>query len=141
MMLGWRLLVLVIHSLMLNLTNSGANCSNYIIVFTYGRIFSFSFNIISDIFQTMFGLPSECVHHNVIHQCRLSFSCWLQGGIHATGCGSNKWLFSCCLTENDIFSVDYGIRNKNVVQPPTINFKFSKKNILRRRTDDLNQVN
>lgn len=86
----------------------------------------------------MFGLPSQCVHHNIVHPCKLSFSCWLQGGIHATGCGSNKWLFSCCVSENEIFSVsDYGLRNKNAMQQP--NLKFYKKNILRRRTDDLNQ--
>lgn len=96
-------------------------------------------NRFTDIFQTMFGLPSQCVHHNVIHPCKLSFSCWLQGGIHATGCGS-KWLFSCCVTENGILPAsEYGTRNQNVLQPA--NLKFYRKNVLRRRTDELNQVN
>ncbi|KAJ6642862.1 Serine proteinase stubble, partial [Pseudolycoriella hygida] len=84
---------------------------------------------------TIFGVPSQCVHHNVIHPCKLSFSCWLQGGMHATGCGSNKWLFSCCVSV-----ADHKIRNKNIKQMTNMNFKFYKKNELRRRTDDLNQV-
>lgn len=49
----------------------------------------------------MLGLPTECLHHNKIRQCRLSFSCWLQGGKHAQGCGDNRWLFSCCITDKD----------------------------------------
>lgn len=47
----------------------------------------------------MFGLPQECVHQNVVQPCQLSFSCWLEGGRHAEGCGSNKWLFSCCIRD------------------------------------------
>lgn len=47
----------------------------------------------------MFGFPKECVHDNVVQSCQLSFSCWLQGGRHAEGCGNNKWLFSCCIQD------------------------------------------
>lgn len=39
------------------------------------------------------------MHDNVVQSCTLSFSCWLQGGRHGEGCGSNKWLFSCCIQE------------------------------------------
>lgn len=60
-----------------------------------------SFACIIDILQTVFGVPSECVHHNKIRPCKLSFSCWLQGGKHVHGCGDNKWLFSCCVSEED----------------------------------------
>lgn len=49
----------------------------------------------------MLGLPTECLHHNKVRQCKLSFSCWLQGGKHAQGCGDNRWLFSCCITDKD----------------------------------------
>lgn len=137
MMLGWRSLIFIIHSL-LSLTISRVHCSNYIVFISILQTFLIQYAI-ADIFQTMFGLPSQCVHHNIVHSCKLSFSCWLQGGIHATGCGSNKWLFLCCVSENEIFSAtEYGIRNKNAMQPP--NLKFYKKNVLRRRTDDLNQV-
>lgn len=47
----------------------------------------------------MFGLPKDCVHQNAVHPCVLSFSCWLEGGRQADGnkCGSNEWLFSCCI--------------------------------------------
>lgn len=77
----------------------------------------------------------------------MSFSCWLQGGKHAQGCGSNKWLFSCCISENDIIqsgldigkvrNPEYIIQEKRVRPPSTkLKIKFPKKNILRRRTDD-----
>lgn len=46
----------------------------------------------------MLGFPSECIHRNLVLPCKLSFSCWLQGGRHAQGCG-NHWLFSCCVAE------------------------------------------
>lgn len=36
----------------------------------------------------------------MIRPCKLSFSCWLQGGKNAQGCG-NKWLFSCCISDYD----------------------------------------
>lgn len=44
-------------------------------------------------------MPAECVHQSGVWPCKLSFSCWLQGGKHAKGCGSNKWLFSCCIAQ------------------------------------------
>lgn len=57
-----------------------------------------------DILYSVLGLPSECSHNNVIRSCTLSFSCWIQGGRHAGGCGENtyKWLFSCCVPETEI---------------------------------------
>lgn len=55
----------------------------------------------SDILQSVLGLPSECTHNNVIRSCTLSFSCWIQGGHHVEGCGGNKWLFSCCISDGD----------------------------------------
>lgn len=55
----------------------------------------------ADILQAVLGLPTECLHHNKIRPCKLSFSCWLQGGKHVQGCGDNRWLFSCCITERD----------------------------------------
>lgn len=51
----------------------------------------------SDILNNILGVPSECVHQGGVWPCKLSFSCWLQGGKHARGCGSNKWFFSCCI--------------------------------------------
>ncbi|XP_004535990.1 serine proteinase stubble [Ceratitis capitata] len=51
----------------------------------------------ASILNTILGVPSECVHQNNVWPCKLSFSCWLQGGRHAKGCGANKWLFSCCI--------------------------------------------
>lgn len=54
-----------------------------------------------DILQSVFGFPSECTHNNIIRTCTLSFTCWIQGGRHAEGCGDNKWLFSCCISETE----------------------------------------
>ncbi|XP_022233311.1 plasminogen [Drosophila obscura] len=51
----------------------------------------------ANILNALLGVPAECVHQSGIWPCKLSFSCWLQGGKHAKGCGSNKWLFSCCI--------------------------------------------
>lgn len=57
--------------------------------------------IFVDILQSVLGLPSECTHNNVIRSCTLSFSCWIQGGHHVEGCGENKWLFSCCISDGE----------------------------------------
>ena len=122
----------------------------------------------ADILHTVLGLPTECVHHNKVRACKLSFSCWLQGGKHAQGCGNNKWLFSCCISENDVkltvndfakngktirkpaappeylvstsSSIVSSREKENKLRPPTTKLKgkFPKKNILRRRTDDSN---
>lgn len=54
------------------------------------------------ILQTMFGVPNECIHQNSVQPCKLTFSCWLQGGKSSHGCGSNKWLFSCCVAKKEI---------------------------------------
>ncbi|XP_067630324.1 serine protease 33 [Eurosta solidaginis] len=54
----------------------------------------------ASILNTILGVPSDCVHQNNVWPCKLSFSCWLQGGRHAKGCGANKWLFSCCIGDS-----------------------------------------
>ncbi|XP_030368862.1 serine protease 33, partial [Scaptodrosophila lebanonensis] len=53
----------------------------------------------ASLLNSLLGVPAECVHQSGVWPCKLSFSCWLQGGKHAKGCGSNKWLFSCCISE------------------------------------------
>lgn len=64
--------------------------------------YDFSFFFVSaDILHSVLGFPSECVYNNVVRTCTLSFSCWIQGGRYAKGCGENKWLFSCCVPEAD----------------------------------------
>lgn len=114
--------------------------------------FSFSF---TDILHSVLGFPSECVYNNVVRACTLSFSCWIQGGRYAKGCGENKWLFSCCVPESDStaaelmgsFSNSYyenevptrftvtKIKSKlSPPQPPSVN--PVKQNMLRRRIDD-----
>lgn len=55
----------------------------------------------ADILHSVLGFPSECVYNNIVRTCTLSFSCWIQGGRYAKGCGENKWLFSCCVPEAD----------------------------------------
>lgn len=86
----------------------------------------------SGILNTILGVPSECVHQNSVWPCKLSFSCWLQGGRHAKGCGANKWLFSCCIggngntnTPNNVASaataVQYRPYQGNNEQAPVIN--------------------
>ncbi|XP_031641018.1 serine proteinase stubble [Contarinia nasturtii] len=107
----------------------------------------------ANILHSVLGLPSECTHNNVIRSCTLSFSCWIQGGRHAEGCGENKWLFSCCISENEMeFSSAIGMKapiksnyfenelptrfNMAKIKTqimPTSNFKH---NMLRRRMDD-----
>lgn len=96
----------------------------------------------TDILQTVFGLPSECFHQNIRLPCKLSFSCWLQGGKHAQGCGNNKWLFSCCLSENNDGSKLRKPNFSGQMAPANkvkSNFKrrYQKKTPLRRRTDDV----
>lgn len=59
--------------------------------------------VFADILNTILGVPTECFHQGGVWPCKLSFSCWLQGGKHARGCGNNKWFFSCCIAaEGDI---------------------------------------
>lgn len=111
----------------------------------------------SDILHSVLGLPSECTHNNVIRSCTLSFSCWIQGGRHAEGCGENKWLFSCCISEHEsdfnslamgfnthiksnYFDNDVPVRFnmakiKGHMMTPTVSPPF-KHNMLRRRMDD-----
>lgn len=108
-----------------------------------------------DILHSVLGLPSECTHNNVIRSCTLSFSCWIQGGRHAEGCGENKWLFSCCISDNELdfnsainyntpikpnyFDNDLPMRfnmgkmKAHMMTPTTPTYKH---NMLRRRMDD-----
>jgi len=93
-----------------------------------------------DILNTLLGVPAECVHQSGVWPCKLSFSCWLQGGKHAKGCGSNKWLFSCCVSDPQSQHlhhspsplanlVDYGQLKLNLNSLP-------KRIMLRRRDDN-----
>lgn len=83
--------------------------------------------IILDILHSVLGLPTECIHQNIVRPCKLSFSCWLQGGKHVQGCGNNKWLFSCCVSENDGYKQSHKIKKLT---------SFPKRTILRRRDDN-----
>ncbi|KAL9707092.1 hypothetical protein quinque_010610 [Culex quinquefasciatus] len=56
------------------------------------------------VLQNVLGVPATCVHQNVVRQCRLSFSCWLEGGRHVAGCGDSRWLFSCCVKDGDLIT-------------------------------------
>uniref|UniRef100_A0A182MCB6 Peptidase S1 domain-containing protein n=1 Tax=Anopheles culicifacies TaxID=139723 RepID=A0A182MCB6_9DIPT len=55
----------------------------------------------ANIIHNVLGLPDTCVYQNQVRSCRLSFSCWLEGGRHVSGCGDNRWLMSCCVYENE----------------------------------------
>lgn len=112
------------------------------------RIIEISFASL-DILHSVLGLPSECVHNNIVRTCTLSFSCWIQGGRYAKGCGDNKWLFSCCVPEPDSSTPYYDnevptrftivkIKSKSnfpLPQPPQPPISV-KQNMLRRRIDD-----
>lgn len=102
---------------------------------------NFYYSILSiDILHSMLGFPTECIHSNVIRSCTLSFSCWIQGGRHAEGCG-NKWLLSCCIPETETDSNSDIIFNgptlnmmpkvKSQMNPPMF-----KQNMLRRSGDN-----
>lgn len=105
----------------------------------------------------MLGFPSECVHNNIVRTCTLSFSCWIQGGRYAKGCGENKWLFSCCVPESDNVVVEQmgsfsnphwenevptrftitKLKPKLSMPPsPQLPATSVKQNMLRRRIDD-----
>lgn len=104
-----------------------------------------SFFLFADILHSVLGSPSECIYNNIVRTCTLSFSCWIQGGRYAKGCGENKWLFSCCVPElgstaaelmgsfaNPYYEIDvptrFGVVSK--LKPKV------KQNMLRRRIDD-----
>ncbi|XP_050072357.1 uncharacterized protein LOC126560440 [Anopheles maculipalpis] len=55
----------------------------------------------ANIIHNVLGLPDTCVYQNQVRACRLSFSCWLEGGRHVSGCGDNRWLMSCCVYETE----------------------------------------
>uniref|UniRef100_A0A182Y0J5 Uncharacterized protein n=1 Tax=Anopheles stephensi TaxID=30069 RepID=A0A182Y0J5_ANOST len=61
----------------------------------------FSTLVHANIIHNVLGLPDTCVYQNQVRACRLSFSCWLEGGRHVSGCGDNRWLMSCCVYENE----------------------------------------
>lgn len=94
----------------------------------------------ANIVHTVLGVPNECVYKNAIWQCRLSFSCWLEGGRHASGCGSTNWLFSCCVFEQE---EDYSYADNSISKVVRKAYvpNQKKRNVIRRRTDqDLLQV-
>lgn len=127
------------------------------IIESFIKHFRYNFILRSDILHSVFGLPSECTHNNIIRSCTLSFTCWIQGGRHAQGCGDNKWLFSCCVPEGD-FPMDFdaantynGLTKANYFEnndigmlPPRFgahkfkskNLPKYKQNMLHRRMDD-----
>uniref|UniRef100_A0A1A9WYU3 Lectizyme n=1 Tax=Glossina brevipalpis TaxID=37001 RepID=A0A1A9WYU3_9MUSC len=90
----------------------------------------------ASILNTILGVPSECLHQGNVWPCKLSFSCWLQGGKHTHGCGSNKWLFSCCVIVNgnispaiDLNENTFGMYGKKGITLP-------KRVLLRRRENN-----
>lgn len=101
--------------------------------------------MLTDILQSVLGLPSECIYQNIRRPCKLSFSCWYEGGKHVHGCGNNKWLFSCCIPDD----LNEKLRKPNIIGyvdkniTPTTKVKsklrrrYQKKNMLRRRTDNI----
>lgn len=90
----------------------------------------------ANIVHTVLGVPNECVYKNALWQCRLSFSCWLEGGRHASGCGSTNWLFSCCVfeQEEDYSYADNSI-STNLVRKAYVPPNQKKRNAIRRRAD------
>lgn len=104
------------------------------------------FRFTSDILHAVLGLPSECVHNNVVRSCTLSFSCWIQGGRHVSGCGDNRWLFSCCVGDGDLVPMMSFARPSYLEKEPLpMRFTLTKlkmkptaaqQNVLRRRIDD-----
>ncbi|XP_029709058.1 plasminogen [Aedes albopictus] len=109
----------------------------------------------ANVIQNVLGVPSTCVHQNVVRQCRLSFSCWLEGGRHVAGCGDSRWLFSCCVKDNEVSSSSAMITSKlafaapmrpmvapvPVVPMKTMSYAAPKKSsFLRRRSDQMGNM-
>ncbi|XP_063709024.1 serine proteinase stubble [Culicoides brevitarsis] len=97
----------------------------------------------ANIVHTVLGVPNECLYQNSLWQCRLSFSCWLEGGRHVNGCGSQNWLFSCCVFdhEDDYSYADNSI-STNIIRKAYIPPNQKKRNAIRRRADqELTQLN
>ncbi|XP_055698302.1 serine proteinase stubble [Phlebotomus papatasi] len=90
----------------------------------------------ASIISSVFGLPTECIHQNQVMPCKLSFSCWLQGGRHAQGCGENRWLFSCCVPDTPE-PIVVAPPKPPVVRPlkPAASKIYPKVALLRRRID------
>lgn len=113
---------------------------------------NFYYTILSiDILYSVFGLPSECIHNNVIRSCTLSFSCWMQGGHYVDGCGENKWLLSCCISEtethfnsaipyNGPIRSAYSEHDLNSIKSQQMPSSMHTQNMLRRRMDDFGMV-
>uniref|UniRef100_A0A8W7Q0B9 Peptidase S1 domain-containing protein n=1 Tax=Anopheles coluzzii TaxID=1518534 RepID=A0A8W7Q0B9_ANOCL len=112
-----------------------------------------------NIIHNVLGLPDTCVYQNQVRTCRLSFSCWLEGGRHVSGCGENRWLMSCCVYDNEQSSavlapkVAYAgpmvpmvpvlqpivpVNRPNMLVPPQSFTK--KKSFFHRRSDQLMQA-
>lgn len=88
----------------------------------------------------MLGVPTDCVYKNAIRKCKLSFSCWLEGGRHAPGCGNSNWLFSCCIYDHN--NEFYPAENSKTPIIKRTNPTPPKRNSLRRRADhELLQLN
>lgn len=89
------------------------------------------------ILNTLLGVPAECMHQSGVWPCKLSFSCWLQGGKHAKGCGSNKWLFSCCIGD-PLHQHQHQSPLENLVDYGKLKMGLSSlpKRIMLRRRDD-----
>ncbi|XP_053693240.1 serine proteinase stubble [Sabethes cyaneus] len=101
-MLSWHFLTCVIGIL---LCNGGGG----------GRLLTIAN---ANVIHNVLGLPTTCIHQNVVRQCRLSFSCWLEGGRHVAGCGENRWLLSCCVKDNDLQSAPTMINPKLAYAAP-----------------------
>lgn len=97
-----------------------------------------SYSSSAGILNTLLGVPAECVHQSGVWPCKLSFSCWLQGGKHAKGCGSNKWLFSCCIAQPHQQQQQHQSPLENLVDYGKLKMGLSSlpKRIMLRRRDD-----
>ncbi|XP_054739228.1 serine proteinase stubble [Anastrepha obliqua] len=82
------------------------------------NLFKIAVLVDASILNTILGVPSECMHQSSVWPCKLSFSCWLQGGRHAKGCGSNKWLFSCCIGGTGSGNFNANIAASNIAAGP-----------------------
>ncbi|XP_049530291.1 serine proteinase stubble [Anopheles darlingi] len=67
-----------------------------------GLLIWFATLVNANIIHNVLGLPDTCVYQNQVRACRLSFTCWLEGGRHVSGCGENRWLMSCCVPESEL---------------------------------------
>ncbi|XP_073846568.1 serine protease 33 [Musca autumnalis] len=90
----------------------------------------------ANILNAILGVPTECLHQGGVWPCRLSFSCWLQGGKHARGCGNNKWFFSCCIAAEGDISPAANLVESALVEYNKKVTNLPKRVFLRRRDDN-----